>query len=541
MQAHFYWVGSSFVILLGILFTVGNSKTVFDQPINISDIRTPPRYLTRRKPFFLAKATFVGFCLAAYAFSLIFYRQIPTLIQFVPSIAQSELANIVKTIDDKTHPSWLVTVVGITIGFFYLLKTDFPGNVIYQFRSLVYSSISVPFACKRICEQIQHSLDVPEHYQQALANDTDLHIAVGDFGLSATDVLRQWAEIAYLDRWIRTQKEAFPSCEIFSDASFASPKVHNQFIALRELMYLYSAEQPDAESLAAITELLKELRSHHARYVSCLLLTQAGNRLEFYKACKNVGIDPGPVSPGNPIVYSALYVVVLATTVVLGPYLFAVAYDIFLGVGVNGAIFDQNTDYMKRWLISGLAVYFSPIFFILLIRNVAWQISPIRTYASLVTYAWVFVAAFIISTTGGVIARVALHRSEFVAWEQVAESLWITMPWSIGPALNSLYINYYLDRQADPAKEDIVQTRETIVPRLISALAFTTIIVILSLLIVAYQRLVGNIWSREETQVIVVGTIALITFSLCLVAQFGLRKRQVASDGPSRETALAEA
>jgi hypothetical protein len=86
------------------------------------------------------------------------------------------------------------------------------------------------------------------------------------------------------------------------------------------------------------------------------------------------------------------------------------------------------------------------------------------------------------------------------------------------------------DCQADPTKEDIVQSRETIVPRLTSALAFTAIIVILSLLIVAHQRLAGNIWSREETQVIVVGTIALITFSPCLVAQFGLRKQPVCTE-----------
>src|SRR5258708_6265056 len=328
MQSQFYWVGSGFVILLGILFSASYSRTAFDQPINVFDIATPPRYLARRRPFFLGRVAFVGFCLAAYAFALVFHREIPALIQFAPSIVQSALADLVKAVSDDTHRSGLITVVVITIGFAYFVKNDFPGNVIYNFRSLVYSSIAVPFACKRTCEQLQHRLNVPQEQREAQMEDTSLHIGADYFGLPVNDVKRQWAEVAYLKQWIASQKAVFPGCEIFSDPNFNSAKAHNQFIALRELMGLYGSEPGDADSLAAMTELLEDLRSHHARYVACLLLTQANNRLQFYDACRKLGIDPGTPEPSNPMVYSALYVITLAVAIVLGPYLSAVAYDI---------------------------------------------------------------------------------------------------------------------------------------------------------------------------------------------------------------------
>jgi len=540
MQISLYMAGSALVVLLGILFGASYSEQVFEQPVTVVDVAIPPRFLIRRRPFLLGKSAFVGFCLTVYAFALVFYREIPGLIQFAPAIVQAELADVIKAIDDGTHPSLLLTAVAITIGFFYVLKSDFPGNVVYRFRSFIYSSISVPIAFKRTWAQLLDNLTVPEPQRTALVEDAELHITLPDFELSRADVNRQWAELAYMNSWIKLQKDGLPGGEIISDASFDFSKSRNQFIALRELVHLLKSAQSNAESYAAMTEILTELRSDYARCASYLLLTQSAGRLEFYEECRKIGIDPGVPFVGNPLAYSAQYVITLAITVILGPYLFAVGYDVFSSVDIARAVFKQNTDYMQRWLVSGLAAYFSPIFLILLIRYIAWRISPIRTCTSLVTYAWTLIGAFVISTIGGTIASTALHGGAFADWQKLLQTVWVTMPWSIGPALTSLYINYYLDRQADPAKEDIVQTRKTIAPRLLSAFAFTAAIVVISLLIVAHQRLVGSVWPRVETQIIVVGTIALITFSLCLVAQFGLRKRPSAAEPPSLKTALAE-
>ncbi|SFK18677.1 hypothetical protein [Bradyrhizobium sp. Gha] len=101
--------------------------------------------------------------------------------------------------------------------------------------------------------------------------------------------------------------------------------------------------------------------------------------------------------------------------------------------------------------------------------------------------------------------------------------------------MTSIYINYYLDRQADPSKQDIEQTRQTFVARLLSALGFTAAIVVFTILVLAYQHVVANIWSMEKTRAVVVGTVTLMTMTLCLVAQFGLRKRRDGSgaDGDS--------
>ena len=194
-------------------------------------------------------------------------------------------------------------------------------------------------------------------------------------------------------------------------------------------------------------------------------------------------------------------------------------------MGFWTALAQQDTQYMQRWLLRGMASYFLPIFFILLFRYIAWRISNERIRTSLVTYAWIMIGALVISTISG--NAVSLFLGSELS---ISELTWRNAPWSIGPALTALYINYYLDCQSDPVKDDIVQSRNTIVSRLVSAFGFTIMLVVLSLLIVGHQQMSSNSWPREETRVIVVGTVALITFCLCLVAQFGLHKHLIRDD-----------
>ena len=520
--------GCAFIVLLGLLFGLSFSRQTFKEAVPLQDVPTPAEYLMRRGPFVLGQIVFASFCLSVYAFVLAFYQQLPQLAEFLPSGAKEALDTYIKAITAKDS-SLLVTVVAITTGFLYVVKTSFPGNLVFAFRSLVYSTIAVPAACKHATEQLLENLNVPQANRVALAADAKLHIANSDFDKPIEHVGRQWADLAYMNSWVQEQKEDNPGPYVFLEKSFHYHKLQNQFVALRELTRLsQSAEDDDAEAYAAMSEILKELRSHYARYMSCILITLSNDRLDFYRRCRDVGIDPGTIDVSNPLSYSALYIITLAATVAVGPYIMAVCYDLVRGAG-RSAFTSQNLGYVWNWLITGFAVYFSPIFTILLIRYIAWWISPTRTWVSLVIYSWILLGVFLISLVGGIIASMALRHGDFTSLDQIIEAARRSAPWSIAPALTSLYINYYLDLQADPAKDDIVQTRDTIVPRLLSAAAFTFSIVLLSMLIVAYQHFSERIWSRTETQVIVVGTTALITFSLCLVAQFGLRKMPTAS------------
>jgi len=415
----------------------------------------------------------------------------------------------------------------VTAAFLTAVKNDFPGNVLYRFRSLIYSMISVTFAYGRIRERLLNGLTVPADARLALSRDPKLGIASTDFDLPRADPGRQWAELAYMRGWVEERRAV--GNDIFTDRNFDPDGSHHQFIGLRELVR--GCKAGDAEACSAMASILKDVREQYARYMACLLLTSSTSRQSFHESCHQAGIDTGPLTVENPISYSAIYLIALAVTVAAGPYLSAVGYDLWTGHDLRTALLEQDVSYVQRWLIRGLASYFTPICFILLVRNVLWRMSARRNHTSLVTYGWILLLAFCISLLGGTLISLFVYPVGAVDWDRVVTVLWGNAPWSISPALTSIYINYYLDRQADPAKEDIVQARQTFVSRVLSALGFTVAIVVFTILVLAYQHVAGKIWSMEKTRAIVVGTVTLITITLCLVAQFGLRKRRDGSDG----------
>lgn len=104
----------------------------------------------------IGKLVFIGFCLLAYLFALVFYRELPSLIDLMPG-AKAVVGDNIKVIEDKTHPSLLVVTVVVTAAFLTAVKSDFRGNILYRFRSLIYSMISVTSAFDRIRERLLNS------------------------------------------------------------------------------------------------------------------------------------------------------------------------------------------------------------------------------------------------------------------------------------------------------------------------------------------------------------------------------------------------
>lgn len=516
-------IGAGLVVLVGLVFGYANAKEAFGKVVGVAEVSIPPQFLVRRQPFVYGQVTFLLFCLGAYVFALVFYRQLPALVPLLPEAVQNLVPDSLKKTDDPSA-GIIAIAAAITASFLHFLEGDFRGNFIYRFREIIYSSMSVPFAYARIQKRLLDAMTVPLPQQAALVAQTGLGIAKSDFSLQRPDIRRDWAELAAMHDWVEVQRGLGHA--IFSHASFDFEKSHNRFVAAGQSMLGYrTAGVNNPLVYLALGEFLAELRSEYARYVACLLLSQSTSRLELYEACKGVGINLGRTSTASPLKYSALYLVTVVASIVLGPYLCAVGYDLSQGKAFEEALASQSMGYIQRWLIAGFGTYFLPIFFVLLIRNLAWRISPERVYPSLVTYAWVLLGAFAISLFGDVTASFANHWTDPIDWDHLWTYVGRDAPWSIGPALIAVYINYYLDRQADPAKEDIDQRRSTILSRLMSAVGFTLAIVLLTLLIIAAQHLDGNLWSEDKTRVIVLGTVTLITFALCLVAQFGLVKQ----------------
>lgn len=531
--------GSAFVVLIGAIFATSFAAQTFREAVAVNDIPTPLEYLVRRRPRLLGQTAFVCFCLASYAFVLFFYKQLPQLAELLPDQAKQVAEAILKTVDSSVGNtsvsgtssgsdqsfSLLVIVAAITTTFLYVIRTSFKGNIVFAFRSLVHGWIAVPIACQHATDQLLDNLNVPNADRLYLQLDPRLHIHLADFDESAGPIEKQWAELAYMDLWIQRQKKASQGADVFIACSFDADQLEREFIALRELTRLLDAKEGDDEAFVATLELLKRLRAKYARYVACILMSVSSSRVDFYRRCNEVGINPGPLTVENPFHYSAQFVLTLAIAIAVGPYLFAVGYDLSQGRGVV-AFIDQKFEYLWTWLVLGFASYLLPIFVVLLARYISWLRSEVREQVSLAIYAWVFLGVLFISLVGAAVATLSLRHgypSDWT-WELVIEAVRRNAPWTIAPALTAVYINYYLDRQADPSKQDIDQRKETIVPRLLMAFAYTFGIALLSILIVAYQQISEHIWPRAETQLIVVGTTALVNLSLCLTAQFGLKK-----------------
>jgi hypothetical protein len=104
--------------------------------------------------------------------------------------------------------------------------------------------------------------------------------------------------------------------------------------------------------------------------------------------------------------------------------------------------------------------------------------------------------------------------------------------WAIGPALLCVYIAYYMDRQSDPSLPNVGQDGTPSWVRCLYAWLFSMFVVALLLPAAAgIQGRPSSPWPVEKLQVVAMGTTFLMTLTVALVAQFGLRKPSVAQSG----------
>ena len=101
------------------------------------------------------------------------------------------------------------------------------------------------------------NLRVPEVDRLDLASDPRLHIELADFDEPTGPIRKQWAELAYLNLWVRQQKKENQGPDVFLASSFNFDQLEREFIALRELTRLLESEERDDEAFAATVELLK--------------------------------------------------------------------------------------------------------------------------------------------------------------------------------------------------------------------------------------------------------------------------------------------
>jgi hypothetical protein len=208
-------------------------------------------------------------------------------------------------------------------------------------------------------------------------------------------------------------------------------------------------------------------------------------------------------------------------SVYIGVFASAISYDLFTGKGLS---FDQDSNRTLAWVMYTLCNYGLAIFVILLIRltTQSLQLSVNKSY--LITYCWTFLAAFVVGPLG-LTTAVHFFGEGQLPDTPIAQLYFGMLKWGVGPALVSVYISYYLDRQTCQDLPDIDHSSVTLGERLLNCFGFATMSVFLlfpQLLSLTAQP--NGIWESPKLRFVATGCTFFVALGLGFAAQFGLRK-----------------
>jgi len=165
------------------------------------------------------------------------------------------------------------------------------------------------------------------------------------------------------------------------------------------------------------------------------------------------------------------------------------------------------------------------IIVVLLLRLLASSFAGDASPSHLVTYCWTFMVAFLVGPAGLTIAVYVWGSPEFVANKTFVTLYGDLMKWGLGPALVSVYISYYLDRQTCADLPDIVHSTETIVWRVVNCLGFASFTLLMLLpFLLAVPAYPESAWTAAKLHFVSSGVTFCLVFGLALAAQFALRK-----------------
>lgn len=223
--------------------------------------------------------------------------------------------------------------------------------------------------------------------------------------------------------------------------------------------------------------------------------------------------------------YSIVYIITLIACVYVGVYVSAVLFDwIFKGDSLLKAIADQGGANVRAWITYSAGNYGVTIILILSLRMGARAVNIGTDH--LITYCWTFLIALV--TGPVVLAVLAKYLQPFEPFQsmQFLDLFYQMLVWGLGPALISVYITYYLDRQTFSNLPKIDHSFSTVGWRLLNSFAFgagTVLLLLPSLLNIQKTNAVD--WGPDKLRFVSTGTTFLLSAGLALAAQFALRKR----------------
>jgi hypothetical protein len=508
---------------LAMVFIALLSGQAFDRPpIRLAGIPTYPKYMTRPILYNFGKGLFIVLSLAIYALMIRYHTDLPLIIKAVKPDWYKALEGV---IEDK-NPSYLVIIIIVSACFLLLLHIEKEWNFYLAFRDLIHSWVSIPYLTKRIVDQINDNLHVPDTEQTKLPScHSDWCVHLVDFSKNSDSMDRTWAELTYLQSWVLNRQSTGPATTFFSEESFTWDEIKLQFDRLLALIGPRKAGFPTTERQS--TQLMKDISAHRnklARLIACYLVFMNSSRSDLLVAANKLGINLDPQPCANPLHYSAIYIVALALAVYFSVFFGAVVYDLFRAVPIGRALIDQEPSYVWRWVFLSFGNYGMRVLGILALRYLLWRVNPVREYSIAVAYAWIFLLAALLSTLG------LSLMSELVGkyagdWGQFLYVCQQELRWSIGPAMTCVYINHYLDRQIDPARPNIEPASER--PLLRTGYAFLFTLLVLATAIPSLPAIQANpqsAWDVSKLRFVAMATIFSVTITLTLIAQFALIK-----------------
>ncbi|NPU15678.1 hypothetical protein HL666_33490 [Bradyrhizobium sp. 83002] len=502
------------ITLLGLATAARLAWSAFGRDVAVDEFPTIPRYMTNRSQYLLGSIAYTLF--ACGVFLVLVREHQPILAMIPPGIIPEP---ILKAIDENSAP-YLAVVAAMGAVYLYLLTKEADWNLLLGMRDVIHLWISVPQLAKEIIAQIRYALRVSEKViPLVVANSRAL--TERDFQKDRQTPDRLWAEICYMNWWLQKGHEAGNDATFFTEASFGYDKLIAEFEQTSWTMKQRKSGSVATFAIVDFDQGIKRLHSRFARLIACYLIYRNGSRRALCAEAREFGVDVDAPVIQNPLQYWIIYAVVLIAAAHLGVYLSAVAFDALQG---QGLVMGQDSGRMLAWVLYSMSNFGFAIGLVLVLRLAAHSLGSAFDQSPMVTYCWTFLVAFAAGPFG---LALAVH----VFGEDASRALPFSdlyfrmLRWGLGPALVSVYISYYLDRQSCSALPDIDMSPSRIFWRNLNCLAFSLGVVFL-LLPSLFTLLApeGAVWDTNKLRFLATGTTFGIAYGLALAAQFALVK-----------------
>jgi hypothetical protein len=504
------------ITVLGVVVAGRLAWQAFGRAVPIAEVPTFPRYMTSRQQYRLGSFVFVVFSCGFFLLLVHENRDVIALAPLVPAIPES----IVQAAKDQSAP-YLVVIAAMGAVYLYLLTKEAQWNVLLMTRDAIQSWISVPQLAKQIMAQIRFSLRVPQDaLLKVIASSPE--VVEQDFRKDSNTPDRMWAEISYMKWWLTQGHDSGDDATFFTEESFGFEKLMEEFQQATLTMTQWKSGAPAGLAASQITQSIKDLFSRFARLVACYLIYRNGSRADLRNEAGKFGIEVDAPYQDNPMRYWVVYIVVLMGSVYIGVTVSAVAYDLFDGKGV---VLSQDPNRMLAWVMYSLCNYGLAIVVVLMLRFAMSSLTGDSGQSHLTTYCWSFLVAAVVGPFGLTMAVHYFGQGDLPKLPLLT-LYYNLLRWGLGPALVTVYISYYLDRQSYSDLPDIDGSAETVAWRLLNCAGFAAISLFLLLPpLLSLAAPEGATWETNKLRFVAAGTTFCVAFGLALAAQFALKKQ----------------